>query len=634
MTGFARMRSNAAVGLLICLVSAGCQPPSTGETAPADLPAPTPSASTATQIATNPLKQAYFGDLHVHTSWSTDAYNGGNRVGPEAAYRFARGEPVQLPNGIVTQLAVPLDFTAITDHAEGFDAVAACTDETHSEYESDTCRNMRAPPANADDYFETVFARAAMRPAPRNPALCRDKPDGGNVCLDYARVTWQRTQQVAEQFNEPGKFTALIGYEFSALLTDFGMLHRNVIFRGSDVIAHAVSSSDVRNQADLFRQLDAGCVAPCEVLTIPHNTNYSWGLTFSRTDEDGSRYTDEDLARRARIERLVEVTQQKGESECQIGVGTTDEDCGFEKMFPICEEGDTRRCAVETSFVRNALLDGILYTSEGKVNPFKLGMIGSTDTHGSDPGNTEPRNRYAQASGNQAAVEGVFRAAHPVVGAMRQTDTGGLAGVWAESNTRSDIFDALRNREAFATSGTRLTVRFFGGDLPDDIDVRSDAVEAAYRNGVPMGGDLDGTSIPRFWVWAAQDPNGVSLDRIQVVKGWVANGEQKHNVRDVVCSGGRNPGADGRCPVTESGVDTASCNTNDRSGAAELQTSFVDAEFDPGQNAFYYVRVFENPSCRWTTWLANSAGVDLPSDVPATIQNRAWTSPIWVTPAR
>ena len=620
---------------VLALTVIGCTPEPPTEPAPDSQSEKKTTADEPVVVTRDPHKRALFGDLHVHTSWSTDAFLGGNRVGPRDAYRFARGEAVELPSGIVTQLAVPLDFTAITDHAEGFDVIAVCTDEAHSQYDSDACENLREPD-NVTDFFISAFERGIKRPAPRNETLCGPGETGVDVCIGYSRVTWERTQAVAQEFNEPGTFTALIGYEFSSLVREFGMLHRNVIFRGTDVIPHAISSNDVRNQADFFAQMDAACQQPCEVLTIPHNSNYSWGLMFSRTDEDGSAYTAADFERRARIERLAEVTQQKGESECQTGVGTTDEDCGFEKIFEPCAPGQFGRCASETSFLRNALLNGIQLASEGQTNPFKLGMIGSTDTHASDPGNTNPRNRYAQASNVPfgLGVKRLFEAAHPVVGPIRRTGTGGLAAVWAESNTREDIFDALRRREAFATSGTRIRVRFFAGDLPAEVGSQADALAIAYERGVPMGADLAaGLAEPRFWVWAAQDPNGVSLDRIQVIKGWVEDGEQKHTVRDVVCAGGRVPGDDGRCTQTGASVDISTCEVDDSTGAAELQTTFVDSDFDGEQNAFYYVRVFENPSCRWTTWIANSASVDLPDDVPATIQNRAWSSPIWTPQA-
>ncbi len=585
------------------------------------------SAASASEIERIPNRQALFGDLHVHTSWSTDAYSGGNRVGPADAYRFARGEMVTLPTGLQTQLATPLDFVALTDHAEGFDVIEPCTYADNPQYDSEACRTFRDPDRNPLDYFRIAFERGTSRPAQRNPLLCADEEQ----CKANARATWERVQAVANEFDEPGRFTALMAYEFSALLSEFGMLHRNVIFRGEDVIPHAISSMDVAGQADFFRQLDAACTGDCEVLTIPHNTNYSWGLMFSRTDEDGSEYTPEDIERRARIDRLVEITQQKGNSECQIGVGAADEDCDFGNLFPVCVEGQAGRCARESSFLRNALLDGIQIASEGGRNPFKYGIVGATDTHNSDPGNTsaERRSRYAAALGNAEAVQQVLQAAHPVVGPIRRTSVGGLAGVWAEANTRADIFDALRRREAFATSGSRIRMRFFAGDLPALEDAAS-AVAMGYERGVPMGADLPKVDDPTFWVWAVQDPMSATLDRIQVVKGWVENGEKRQSVRDVVCSGDRTPGADGRCPPTSASVDTSTCERLDESGASELRASFKDPDFDAAQEVFYYVRVLENPSCRWTTWLANSADVAIPDDLPATEQQRAWSSPIWV----
>ena len=603
------------------------QAPATADE-PTDQPAATADAVEAA-ITGNPLRDVFFGDLHVHTSWSTDAYSGRNRVGPTDAYRFARGEAVALPTGVVTQLDRPLDFVALTDHAEGFGAIAACTDPENPQFETDACVNMRNPQPGNMDYFRDAFARGTARPAVRDPRLCTDV----DVCLANARTTWERVQAVANEFDDPGTFTTLIGYEFSSLLPEFGMLHRNVIFRGTDVISHALSSNDVAGQADFFRQLDNACTGDCRVITIPHNTNYSWGMTFSRTDEDGSAYTAEDIERRVRIDRLVEVTQQKGTSECQIGIGAADEDCNYGILFPPCADGQTGRCAVESSFVRNALLDGIQLASTGAENPFKLGMIGSTDTHMSDPGNTdaERASRFAGAYGDADAVRNVFGLHHVVVGPMRRISEGGLAAVWAESNTRADIFDALDRREAYATSGSRIRLRFFAGDL-ESIDATNDALSVADQNGVPMGADYRGADAPTFWVWAIQDPDSATLDRVQVVKGWIEDGEKHQSVRDVICSAGRAPDESGRCPATTASVDTGTCTRADQSGAAELATTFTDPDFDPDQNAFYYIRVFENPSCRWTTWLANSADVEAPEDVPATVQHRAWSSPIWVRP--
>jgi len=609
---------------------AGCSAENTPEGEAQDsTPEPAVSGPSQPLPDRTPHKMAYFGDLHVHTSWSSDAWAMGNRVGPADAYRFARGEAVMLPTGFETQLPEPLDFVALTDHAEGFDARGICMNEAHPEYASAACESVRNPPQLSDAYFERVLAQGGVRPRDRHQVLCADVAR----CEAAERDTWREVQAVANAFNDPGRFTTLIGYEFSSMLPQGGMLHRNVIFRGETVTPYAVAATHVVDHADFFQQLEAGCQGDCEVLTIPHNTNYSWGVMFSRTDEDGSEFSEEELTRRAKIERLAEVTQMKGNSECLFGVGTTDEDCNFEPMFEACQPGQEHRCVKEASFVRNALLDGIDMASSGSTNPFKLGMIGSTDTHSTNPGDTDAENlaRFRQAKGNAEALEQIFQQNHPVAGPVRRFSEGGLAAVWAESNTRADIFDALQRREAFATSGTRMRLRFFAGDLPADLAESGD-LSAAYATGVPMGGDLESSGEPRFWAWATQDPRGATLDRIQVVKGWVADGEQQHQVWDVACAGGRAPGEDGRCPDTSADVDPATCERLDDSGAAELSAVFTDPDYDASQHAFYYLRVLENPSCRWTTWFANSAGIEPPEDLPTTVQNRGWSSPIWVQP--
>jgi len=581
----------------------------------------------AGEVERFPLRTALFGDLHVHTSWSGDAYTGGNRIGPNAAYRFAKGEKIELQTGDDAQLQTPLDFVALTDHAEGFDTHLACTMPGSREFDLPQCRTLRSGDIDQASMLKRAFDMGGIRPMPRMSDVCEDEA----ACKTNERDTWQRVQAVANAHNEPGQFTALIGYEFSSLLKEIGMLHRNVIFRGTDVVPRAISAIDVVNQKDFFSQLDEACEEPCEVLTIPHNTNFSWGLTFSRTDVDGSDYSGEDLERRSRIERLFEVTQQKGNSECQISVGSSDEDCNYGNLFPPCEVEGDRRCASESSFLRNVLLDGLALGVEGPINPYKLGVIGSTDTHTSDPGNT--RNgippSFKAAEGLGFAVDQVLEAEHTVLGPIRRLTSGGLAGVWSKANTRADIFDALQRRETFATSGSRIRIRFFGGDLPENVGALDDPVSLAYERSVPMGSDLIAMETPRFWVWASQDPNGLQLDRIQIIKGWMENGEHHQRVWDVACSSGRMPDESGKCPRTVTNVDLKSCRRTGDEGADSLEATFTDPGFSSDVPSFYYARVFENPSCRWTTLLANSSGSDLPVDVPATVQERGWSSPIW-----
>ncbi len=628
-----RSRTFAAVGLTGALfLSVSCSPE------PAETPPPQSDATERAaprEIERYPLRRALFGDMHVHTAISTDAWAIGNRVGLRDAYRFARGEEVELPSGADARLDRPLDFVALTDHAEGFDAVGACVFEGEAAYESEFCERFRdAEPDTSGENLRIAFELGAARPAVRGREIC---PDDVADCLALAGSTWRRVQDAANEFNDPGTFTTLIAYEFSALLPSFGMLHRNVFFRGSDVIPHAISSMDVRNQADFFEQLDAACQPPCAVITVPHNSNYSWGTMFSREDEDGTAYTEADLERRLRIDRLVEVTQMKGTSECQVGVGAADEECDFGNLFPPCGPGESGQCAEPNSFLRNALLDGIQLASEGKPNQFRYGMIGSTDTHNSDAGNTraDAATRFGMLSGLGMVARRILETEHVVVGPIRRTDVAGLAGVWAEANTREAIFDALKRREAFGTSGSRMRIRFFAGDLPAEMGNGGEQLTAAYAGGVPMGGQLVAAAAPSFWAWAVHDPDGPTLDRIQVVKGWVedsASGEPKQRVWDVACSDGREPGEDGRCPPTAATLDHETCEPVGDLGASELSARFTDPDYRPDVHAFYYVRVLENPSCRWTTRLANRGGVDLPEDTPATQQERGWSSPIWMKP--
>ena len=361
----------ASVLLITGLI--GCSDP---DDVPESHISPPPPVEPPQTVERYPLKTALFGDLHVHTSWSMDAYPGGNRLGPNDAYRFAKGAKMELPNGVEAQLQTPLDFVALTDHAEGFGTHLACTVPGSPEFDLPQCRAMRSGDFDQNDMLEQAFTTAGVRPAPRG-STCVDEAR----CRENERSTWQRVQELANAHNQPGEFTALIGYEFSSLLPAFGMLHRNVIFRGADVTPHAISSIDVRNQKEFFDQLDDACAGNCEVLTIPHNTNYSWGLTFSRTDEDGTAYSSDDLEKRARIERLFEITQMKGNSECQLSVGASDEDCNYGNLFPPCEGADDMRCVRPNSFLRNVLLDGLALGEEGGLNPYKLGVIGSTDTH-------------------------------------------------------------------------------------------------------------------------------------------------------------------------------------------------------------------------------------------------------------
>ena len=578
-------------------------------------------------------RQTYFGDLHVHTSYSIDSYIFGNRLDPRDAYRFARGEEVTLYGGATQKLRIPLDFAAVTDHAEGLEIMALCVeDEDHPQYSDEFCAGIRSGDMAI---FRQGFTRLAQRP-PARFEICDAE---GADCPEAAKGPWQEIQKIAEEFNEPGRFTALIGFEYSPTLVDGGMLHRNVIFRGTAVSERAAAVWDVHTQADLWRWIEESCSGECQALAIPHNSNYSWGLTFADTNDDGRPYTEEDWRRRARVEPLVEITQHKGSSECAVGLGTNDEECAFEQIFEPCQEGRETGCAREGSYVRDALERGLELEAETGLNPYKLGFIGSTDTHNALSGGTDEKTFLGHHANNDNTVEKRLRGGPRPERPNLLLNPGGLAAVWAETNTREAIFDALRRRETFATSGTRIRVRFFGAfGFGEDVAVGEQTVDRAYAQGVPMGGDLRARSAgssaaPTFMVWAIKDQSSANLDRIQIVKAATAGGGTEETIYDVACADGREPDqASGRCAPTPATVDAASCAPSSEHGSGTLSATWTDPAFDAAQRAFYYVRVFENPTCRWSTWDALRAGEEPPESQPRTVQERAWTSPIWYSP--
>ncbi|MGB8014185.1 MAG: DUF3604 domain-containing protein [Terriglobales bacterium] len=582
----------------------------------------------------NQLRNAYFGDLHVHTSYSLDAYIGGNRNDPRAAYRFGRGEPVVLSGGVKSQLRVPLDFMAVTDHDIWLGELALCTDPKEAVYGSEVCQGIRNYATHPQAASPLDFGHfSAQNPAQRDARICGSPDTAAGNCNDRAKTVWTNLQQIAQEFYEPGKFTTFIGFEWTANLKRIGMLHRNVIFRGTtvpDVIASAV---ELNNRPErLWEWLEKSCTGDCQALSIPHNTNFGWGVALDAKNSDGTPFTKETLQRRARTEPLIEIFQMKGNSECAPGLGTTDEQCGFEQLFEACKQGEDAFCALPRDYVRNALKTGLVLGDQFGVNPFQYGFIGSTDTHSSNPGATEEKGElgYTTPVKDDAPLNKDF----PINrGAF---NPGGLAGVWAEQNTRESIFDGLKRRETFATSGTRIRVRLFAGwNYPKGLDKRKDLVEVGYKGGVPMGGELHGAhgKAPRLVVWAVKDTSGTNLQKIQIVKGWSKGTQTFEKVFDVACSDGVRPDPQShRCSDNGATVNLSDCSVTANKGAAELSATWTDPEFNKSDRAFYYARVLENPTCRWTTEAAVQAKVALPAKFPATIQERAWSSPIWYTP--
>ena len=566
----------------------------------------------------NPVNNVYFGDLHIHSSLSADAYLFGNRRDLDATYRFAKGESAHLETSEVIEITRPLDFAAVTDHAEGFGRVMACLEPATPEI-AENCKLINKP---------TLLSFLELRGNVENRPLVENLGYFGNkkaVERQYHLDTWDAIKAAAERHNEPGVFTAFAGYEYSPAMVDRGKHHRNVIFRTNVTPAYAVSAYDADSEIDLWKQLDATCGKGCEFLTIPHNPNKSWGLAFASETIDGIPYTREDWHLRETFEPLVEMFQIKGNSECALGFGATDEECGFEQFLPVCEEGQATGCIYPTSMARDGLKKGLVLQGSLGFNPMKFGLMASTDTHNSNPGDTEEwdyrgANSYVASPARNRLENGIRQ--------PKVANPGGLAAVWAPENTRDALFGAMSRREVYATSGTRPLLRFFAGaDLPDDLAQTGD-LEAAYAKGVPMGGTLIAEDdAPRLFVWATQDPDHAPLAKIQIIKGWLEDGETHEKVFDTACS---DKNTNGACIATKAPVDLSNCAWSDSAGVPELRTTWVDPDYDASHHAFYYARIIQIPTCRWTTYDSLRLGREPPADVPATITEMAWSSPIWV----
>ena len=605
----------------------------------------------------NPLKNAYWGELHVHTTESMDAIVFGTEATIEDAYRFAQGKPLRSPGGELMQLSRPLDFVAITDHAEGFGRRTRCGDDGLALYDRFNCWYMETPGFTAAFFLQGRQTRMAVEPDMNHPAgvyrnrsrpkrkdlpICNGGEGGPERCRADSISDWARYIDLANQYNEPGEFTTFVAYEYSPTLEGAGKHHRNVIFNGDELPEIAISAIDVNNAIELWRGLEETCVGDCDFLTIPHNMNKGWGLFYSRNTYDGGTYDEEGWRLRQRREPLGEMYQVKGASECALGVGATDEECAFEQVLEPCEAGQETGCAFESSFARQGLRIGMQLEREIGFNPLAFGFVAATDMHNSNPGDAEEWDFPGKVGAvSSPALRRLRKRPDMPSSSQILTDhgSGGLAAVWAEENTRDAIFSGMQRREAYGTSGPRILLRFFAGwDFDEAIVNDQEPIAAATDGGVPMGGVLhvdDQSASPTFFVWTAADPMSAPLQKVQVVKGWIDDGGKTHeSVHDVMCADGLDVDPNtGRCPDNEAGVDIATCQLKGEGGAGELMTAWQDDEFDASQGAFYYVRVLQNPTCRWSTYDAIRLGQAPDPSVPATLRERAWSSPIWIDPA-
>ena len=626
-------------------------------------------------------RKAYFGDLHVHTTYSFDAYAFATLATPGDAYRFAKGEAIANPAGFEMQLARPMDFYAVTDHGMFLGLVKAAADTT-----TDFSKTEFAQPyhdLNSADNSSTGFFSVLKRLStfssflPQAVAQIKTGALDQNEVLTVVRDTWRDTIDAADTFYEPGHFTTFAAYEYTASTADMGNLHRNVIFEDTDGLPREpFSRFHSVNPEDLWQWMDDLRAQGVESLAIPHNSNGSNGQMFKLQDWAGNPMDDDQARQRIRNEPLVEITQIKGTSETHPNLSSRDEWADFEIMpYRIATAALSQ---LEGSYVRGALLDGLQFEQRGVINPYQFGFIGSSDTHSAASQNNEanfvsklallsgtaeqrgsvPRtglagelsyqgmrlaaklNRSAMGSGIRIKINGdVYSGgAGPTYGAS------GLAAAWAEENTRGSLYRAFRRKEVFATSGPRLQIRFFGGfEFEADLLTAADAVERAYAQGVTMGGVLNPPSpalkaaadglAPSFLVMASADVDSAPLQRLQIVKGWVDASGSHEAVIDIACAGGETVNVETqRCPDNGGAVDISDCSINAETGAAQLSALWRDPAFTPDQHAFYYARVIENPTCRWSTWDATRAGVAPRPDLPATIQERAWSSPIHYRP--
>ncbi len=604
--------------------------------------------------ASNANRNAYFGDLHVHTNYSFDAFAFGTVASPYDAYRFAKGEAIKHPSGFDVQLNAPLDFYAVTDHAMFLGAVKAAADTSTVFSRQDHVQGLHNLNAPANQNFESVPQRitAFSTFLPDTLAKVASGSIDPDLVNQIAKDAWTDTISAAEAFNDPGDFTTFVAYEFTSSTDDRGNLHRNVIFQGADRLpAMPFSRFHSQNPEGLWDWMDGLRQNGIEALAIPHNSNGSNGQMFKLVDWASNPVDDAWARKRIRNEPLVEVTQVKGTSETHPFLSDSDEWADFEIMpYRVATNLPSEP---KGSYAREALLDGLTLAEAGITNAYQFGLVGATDTHvgasSLDESNFFSKVGLLDADGERrgsvpidAGTAEVIRSAgrlnveeingrNYATGGYETWSASGLTGVWAEENTREALYEALRRKEVFATSGPRIKIRLFAGyDYGE-----SDEIADRYAKGVPMGAELHGADgrAPILVASALQDPNSAALQRLQIVKGWVASGQTHEQVYDVACSdGGQVDPVTHRCPDNGAKVDLSDCSITENVGAPNLEVVWKDPDHNPEHRAFYYARALENPTCRWSTWDAIKAGVEPRPDLKKTLQERAWTSPIWVMP--
>ncbi len=575
-----------------------------------------------------PALNAYFGDLHVHTSWSFDAFIYNTRTTPDDAYRYAKGEGINDFMGEKIKLKRPLDFMAVTDHSEYMGVMKMMIDPEHEYYNLDIAEEVRRSDTNA--------AREAFRKI--GFSIARNTPNSALNSESIRKSTWERIVETADKHYEPGQFTTFAAYEWTSSPGDslgevaFARnLHRNVIFKGNKVPELPYSSFDSQNPEKLWAWMDQQRIKGIDVMAIPHNGNMSDGLMYALSQYEGKPITKEYAEARMRNEPINEVVQIKGQSMSHPILSPNDEFADFELFQYTFATVVPPPSQPQNSFVREAYQNGLSFQKDLGVNPFQFGLIGSSDGHNS-AGPVEEDNYFGKYGLRDGTAERRMNATGRFL-SSKEMSAAGLAGVWAQENTREAIYGALERKETFATSGTRIKVRLFAGyDLHDVSLDDPDWVAQAYDKAVPMGGDIvyNNDKSPELLIWAIKDAEGANLDRVQVIKAYLdGEGHPKEKIYDVAWSDDRSKDDIGHLVPVGNTVDVTTATYTNDIGAVELKATWTDPDFDPDVYSMYYLRVLEIPTPRWSTYDAVQLGIPVDDNLDATIQERAWSSPIW-----
>ena len=586
-------------------------------------------------------KNVYFGDLHIHTKNSFDAYIFNVRTTPDDVYRFASGKSLTHPSGFEMTLAGPaLDFVAATDHGAYMGVLPAMDnpDSPLSKHELSSKMFGTTDPLAIIRNFQTIGS-----------SVRTGVPIDGIYDRDLVDRTWQGAVAAADKYYKPGELTTFAAYEYTAVTTRAGSegtfaggnLHRNVVFEDA-APDRLFSVLESKNPEDLWDWMDDERAQGRDAIAIPHNSNVSDGLMFDMVTYDGNSIDADYTTQRLRNEPIVEMTQVKGTSETHPALSPNDEFANFELYELLL--GSPIKSKINGGYIREALARGLALEDATGTNPYAFGLIGSSDSHVAGGAFDEEdywskvgivdgtaADRGSVPPGGAKTWEGVERDPN-AENWFTKWSAAGYAAVWAEENTRESIFSGMRQKETYATSGPRIRLRFFGGDMTADMLDAPDMVAQGYSAGVPMGGNLNTETAPTFMAWAARDPRGAPLDRLQIVKAWHTEDGAQEAVYDMACSDGAAPDpSTSRCPDNGASVDLTTCSPSTSQGDPELKAVWTDPDYTQGESASYYVRVLENPTCRWSTWDALKAGVERHPDLPATLKERAWSSPIWTS---